>query len=170
LPLDFNMKKGQKTILKNLRDLWGNRFLFILCMLLASMTAKTQETTLVVVGNQSGGTPAGMKLSELRSVLKAETQRWANGNRIVIALMRPNTTIGKNTSSKLYDMSGDELNKFWMSLVFQGKAPPPKFFNTTSELEDYVAQNPGAIGVIDQLLANNDVKIIAIDGKNQFSL
>ena len=133
------------------------------------MTAKTQETTLAVVGNQSGA-PSGMKLSELKSVLKAETQRWANGNRIVIALMRPNTTIGKTTSSKLYDMSGDELNKFWLALVFQGKAQPPKFFNTTSELEDYVAQNPGAIGVIDQPLANNEIKIIAIDGKTQFNL
>lgn len=169
MPLDFNMKKEHVAILKILRHLWSNKFLFIVFMLSISLTARTQETTLAVVGNQSGA-PSGMKLSELKSVLMGEKQKWSNGNRIVIALMKTNTTIGKTTSSRIYDMSGDELNKFWLALVFQGKAQAPKFFNTTSELEDYVAQNPGAIGVIDQPLANNEIKIIAIDGKTQFNL
>ncbi|WP_163712169.1 hypothetical protein [Mangrovibacterium lignilyticum] len=98
-----------------------------------------------------------------------EKLKWDDGKRILIALMKTSTEVGKTTSSDLYDMTGDELNKYWLSLVFQGKAQAPKFFNTKSELEAYVSQNPGAIGVIDEPLANNEIKIIAIDGATQLN-
>ena len=80
-----------------------------------------------------------------------EQQRWRNGTKITIALMKTNTSAGKTTSKKIYGMSGDELNRFWLALVFQGKAAAPNFFNSAAELENFVAQNPGAIGILDQV-------------------
>jgi len=94
-----------------------------------------------------------------------EQQRWRNGTKITIALMKANTAAGKNTSKLIYGMSSDELNKFWLALVFQGKAQAPNFFNSADDLENFVAQNPGAIGIIDQVDANNDIKTILVDGK-----
>lgn len=138
-------------------------FLFI------NMIVKSQDNGLVAVGNPTG-TPSAMKSSELKAILMGETQRWKNGKRILIGLMKTNTAIGQATSAKIYDMSGDELNKFWLALVFQGKAAAPTFFNSESDLENFVAQNPGAIGIIDKPLGNNDIKIITIDGKTQASL
>ena len=128
--------------------------------------AKSQEGALTVIGNQQG-VPAILKYSELRSILMAEKQRWRNGSKILIALMKTNTATGKITSEKIYDMSGDELNKFWLALVFQGKAPAPAFFNTAAELENFVAQNPGAIVIIDQLAHNDNLRTIIIDGKSR---
>jgi len=138
-------------------------------VLLFSITARSQKPVLSVVGNQAGAPPE-MKFSELKSVLMGEKQKWEDGKRIVIALMKTSTEVGQTTTSGIYDMTGDELNKYWLSLVFQGKAQAPKFFNTKSELENYVAQNPGAIGVVDQPLANNEIKIISIDGNPQLNL
>ena len=86
-------------------------------MLLISFNAQSQTTTLVALGNQSG-VPSAMKLSELKSVLMGEKQRWKNGNRILIALMKTNTALGKSTSEKIYDMTGDELNKYWLACFF----------------------------------------------------
>ncbi|MEO6289197.1 MAG: hypothetical protein ABIO76_04725 [Ginsengibacter sp.] len=133
-----------------------------------SLIVKSQDNTLVAVGNQSG-TPSSMKWAELKAILMGETQRWKNGKRIIIALMKTNTPTGKTTSATIYDMSGDELNKFWLALVFQGKATAPTFFNSESDLENFVAQNPGAIGIIDKPLGSS-IKIITIDGKTQFNL
>jgi len=79
--------------------------------------------------------------------------------------MKTNTSAGKSTSKILYGMSGDELNKFWLALVFQGKAPAPNFFNSAAELENFVAQNPGAIGILDQVGANDDIKTILVEGR-----
>ena len=136
-------------------------------MVLLSTTAKSQDATLVAVGNPSGA-PSGMKLSELKSVLKGERQRWKNGNKIIIALMKTNTPIGQKTSSRIYDMTADELQKFWLGLVFQGKAQAPNFFNSESELENFVAQNRGAIGILDKPISATEVKSILIDGQKVF--
>lgn len=94
-----------------------------------------------------------------------EQQRWRSGTKITIALMKTNTPAGKNTSMMIYGMSGDELNKFWLALVFQGKAAAPIFFNSAAELENFVAQNPGAIGILDQVAANDEIKTILVEGK-----
>ncbi len=131
------------------------------------MTTKAQQSTLTAIGNVSG-VPAEMKQSELKAVLMGETQRWKNGKRILIALMKTNTPLGKTTSSKVYDMSGDELNKYWLSLVFQGKSQAPVFFNSVSDLQNFVSQNPGAIGIIEKPIASSEIRSVMIDGKTSF--
>ncbi len=94
-----------------------------------------------------------------------EQQRWSGGTKITIALMKTNTPAGKNTSEAVYGMSSDELNRFWLALVFQGKAAAPNFFNSASELENFVAQSPGAIGIVDQVAANEEIKTIQVEWK-----
>jgi hypothetical protein len=140
--------------------------LFIACLLF-TLPGKAQQGTLTAIGNVSGA-PSEMKQSELKAVLMGEKQRWKNGKRIVIALMKTNTALGKTTSSKIYDMSGDELNKYWLALVFQGKAQAPVFFTSVSDLENFVAQNPGAIGIVDKPVASTEVRAVMIDGKSSF--
>ncbi len=142
-------------------------FLSFLISLLMNV-AYSQDVDLLVISNQKGA-PSMMKFSELKSVFKGEKQRWPDGAKINIALMKTNNLIGKTTSDKLYDMSSDELNKFWLALVFQGKASAPNFFNSIAELESYVAQNPGAIGIIDNSESvPPDIKTVLVDGKRFF--
>ena len=140
---------------------------FLAVCLFFAISGKAQQTTLAAISNLSGA-PAEMRQSELRSVLLGETQHWKNGKRVVIALMKTNTALGKTTTSKIYDMSGDELNKYWLALVFQGKAQAPVFFTSVSELQNFVAENPGAIGIIDKPVAIADVRAVMIDGKSSF--
>lgn len=132
-----------------------------------TINAKAQQPTLSAIGNISG-VPADMKQSELKAVLMGETQRWKNGKRVLIALMKTNTPLGKTTSSKIFDMSGDELNKYWLALVFQGKSQAPVFFTSVSDLQNFVSQNPGAIGIIDKPIASGDIRSVMIDGKSSF--
>ena len=80
--------------------------------------------------------------------------------------MKTNTPIGTSTCKKVYNMTPNELNKYFLALVFQGKVKAPTFFNTTTELENYVSQTPGAIGVVQDATAEQ-IKIIQVDGKNQ---
>ena len=142
------------------------KIFLVLIFLSMVLVAKSQEGALTVISNQRGA-PAILKYSELRSILMGEKQRWRNGSKIVIALMKTNTATGKITSQKIYDMSADELNKFWLALVFQGKAPAPAFFNTAAELQNFVSQNPGAIGIVDHLSHSDNLRTIIIDGKSR---
>lgn len=133
-------------------------------LLLLSNASHAQTETLTVISNQKGA-PADLKFADLKSILKGEQQRWHNGNKISIALMKTSTPGGAYTCQKIYDMSSDELKKFWLALVFEGKADAPEFFNTISEVQNFVAENPGAIGIIDQPPTEPNTHIILIDGK-----
>jgi len=78
----------------------------ITLLLLAAQLTKSQNVPLTVISNQKGA-PATLNLKELKSIFMGEKQRWHNGTKVVIALMKPNTETGKAISSKLYNMSSD---------------------------------------------------------------
>ena len=120
---------------------------------------------LTIIGSLES-VPAAMDMQQLQAVLKGEQMRWEDGTKVKIALMKTNTPIGSITSKKIYNMSGNELNKYFLALVFQGKVKAPAFFNSVSELEAYVAQTPGAIGVV-QDSSTDQLKVIVVDGKKQ---
>ncbi len=140
------------------------KFFFVAILFFCAFTATSQTSSLTVISNQKGA-PSTLNFSQLKSIFMGEQQRWRSGTKITIALMKTNTPAGKNTSETIYGMSADELNKFWLALVFQGKTSAPNFFNSASELENFVAQNPGAIGIVDQVAANDDIKTVQVEGK-----
>ena len=140
------------------------KFFTLLLFLLMGLAAGAQHVALTVISNPKGA-PTELKEPELKAVLKGERQRWRSGYKIVIALMKTNTDVGRYTSEKVYAMTADELKKYWLALVFQGKAEAPVFFNTTSELETFVAENPGAIGIVDEAQPSASTQVVLIDGR-----
>jgi len=139
-------------------------FIFTLLVgLFLPLSINAQDEQLIVVGNAQS-VPSEMDMEMLKSVFRGEKLRWNDGSKVSIALMKTNTPIGSNTCEKLYNMTANELNKYFLALVFQGKITRPAFFNSVSELEAYVAQTPGAIGVL-QKADDNSSKIILVNGK-----
>ena len=164
--LAFKMKKHLLQY-KTRKHLHNSKLLLLACIMFFCINANSQQQTLMAVGNVKGA-PENMTFAELQSVLKGEKQRWKNGDRVLIALMKTTTPLGKKISAKVFEMTGDELNKFWLALVFQGKAQAPKFFNSLDELEIFIAQNPGAIGIVDKPIADPETKFIMVAGQKTF--
>lgn len=124
-----------------------------------------QETELTVIGN-SNSVPAEMDINQLKSVLKGERLRWDDGSKVQVALMKTTTPIGLSTCNKIFNMTGNQLNKYFLAMVFQGKINRPNLFDSEQELEDFVANTPGAIGVLQK--ANNVGLItISVNGQTQ---
>ena len=124
-----------------------------------------QDQDLSVIGH-TASVPDELKMNQLRSILLGEKLKWDDGVSVKIALMKTGTPIGILTCTKVYDMTPNDLNKHFLALVFQGKAKAPTFFNSVSELEEYVAQTPGAIGV-SQATSGNSVKTVLVNGNKQ---
>jgi hypothetical protein len=140
----------------------------IICMvMLCSISLMAQDNNLVVIGNQSG-TPAEIKMNELKAVFRGERQRWGDGSKVVIAMIKTTTPLGNEISEKIYSMNGDGVRGFWAGISFAGKFDPPNVFNTESEVETFVSQNPGAIAILDRTTTTPDVKIILVSGKKTF--
>ena len=144
--------------------IWVSRIFFkvIIIIICCNALASGQDMNLVVIANGKG-VPPEMKMVQLKSTMRGEKLRWPDGSKVIIALLKSSTPIGINTSKKIYNMSANELNKYWLALVFQGKADAPNFFNSEGELEEFVSQTNGAIGVVNQPSASS--KTISIDGK-----
>ena len=143
------------------------KHLIIIGLIFLHLVARAQNEPLVVITNKKGA-PEEMKMTELRSIMMGERQRWKDGNKIRIALMKPSTQTGISTCKKIYDKDGDEVKKFWLGLVFQGKADAPVFFNSEAELKTFVSENEGAIGIVEIFVNTPDIKMVSIDGKREF--
>ena len=154
----LNVHAGKEATMRS----FLSKYITVALLALALSASANAQEGLVVIGN-SKGSPAQLRLNQLQSILKGEKQRWNDGTKVVIALMKTNTPVGSSTSKRVLNMTGDQLNKYWLALVFQGKADAPTFFSSESELESFVAQTPGAIGVIGQTAST--AKVILLDGK-----
>lgn len=141
------------------------KILFINVLLLGGlvMRLKAQEMPLVIIASNKG-VPSELTLRQLKSILKGEKLRWKDGTKITLALMKTSTPLGMATCQRLYGMSPNELNKFFLAIVFQGKGEAPTFFNVVADLQTFISQTPGAIGVIEPTPANKE-KVILINGK-----
>jgi len=143
------------------------KYLSAVLLLSGGFFANAQDIQLTVISNTKGA-PSAMKMSELKSVLKGEKQRWNDGTKVHIALMKTTTPVGQGACQKIYNMSGDKVKRFWLELSFAGNADAPIFCNTVEELESFVSQNPGAIGIMDRASTSADTKTTEIDGKKFF--
>lgn len=135
----------------------------LLCCCLFSMA---QDTTLVVIGSQ--GVPSDISLKELKAVFRGERQRWPDGTKVVIAMIKSTTPLGKEISEKVYSMSGDEVRGFWARISFAGRFDPPNVFNTSDEVVVFVSQNPGSIAILSKPTVTADIKTVLVGGKKSF--
>ena len=142
-------------------------FIVIASILSLSSASSADEPSIMVIANEKGALTT-LTMKELKSIFQGEKQRWPDGTKISIAFMKSSTPVGSATAKKVMNISGDQLNKLWLALVFQGKAKAPFFYGSASEVESYVSQNAGAIGVVEAGYQVKGVKVISIDGKKSF--
>ena len=154
------------------------RLLLIIVCLWLSLTSFTSEESdfnvafsqgdigLAIIAN-SKGAPTEISLSKLKSVLKGEQQRWKDGTKVTLALMKTNTPTGDEIAKRLLGMTSKELNKYFLAQVFQGKMSSPQFFDSEEELISYIKNNEGAIGIL-SFKNTGGLNPILVDGKKTF--
>ncbi len=123
--------------------------LIVALKLLAPVPACAQESErwdLVVIGNDIGTDRLTEK--ELRDHMNAKRNFWKNGRAVIVVLPAPKAPSAQKVADVIYAKSVTGMQKFWLSVVFQGRSNPPVFTDSEGELVDYVRKTPGAIGVL----------------------
>lgn len=124
-------------------------FLIIAITLMGMMTSLAQDTgrwDLVVIGNDIGTDRLTEK--ELRDHMNAKRNFWKNGRAVIVVLPAPKSSSAPRVAEVIYGKSVTGMQKFWLSVVFQGRSNPPVFTDSDGEMVDYVRKTPGAIGVL----------------------
>lgn len=125
-----------------------------------------EEIALSVIAN-SKGAPSEISMSKLKTVFRGEQQRWKDGTKVTLALMKTNTPVGDEIAKRLLGMTSKELNKYFLAQVFQGKMSSPQFFDSEEELITYIKNNVGAIGILGSKNTGG-LNTILVDGKKTF--
>jgi len=90
-----------------------------------------------------------MTLSHLRSVLRGEVSQWPSKQPVTVILHSTSLDECALTSSFVVNSTRPAaLQKFWMGLVFGGRATPPVFAKSEALLIEAIQTTPGSIGLI----------------------
>jgi ABC-type phosphate transport system substrate-binding protein len=129
----------------NTRNLW--RVLALL--MLMGHPSLAQQSTLTgfeVVGSDLG--VASLTAAEVRDIFRGERALWASGHAVTVVLPSARSPYVVLFAEQVMGMRRDAMQRFWMSLVFQGRAAPPVNLATAAEVLAYVERTPGAIALV----------------------
>ena len=124
------------------------KFYFSLLLLLASLAsvAQSSQDKITVIGN--GVSYTSLSTSELKEIFLGEQQVDLNKNTITVVLPTADF-IGANEVASLFSgMSLTTFRRYWLSLVFQGRANPPVYLSSNQKIIDFVLDTPGAIAIL----------------------
>ena len=112
--------------------------------ILACSAAWSQDYT--VVANDIGSTT--LSRADLKLAFKPKNVFWSNRKPVMIVLPGNQSPIRDQVAKDMYGMSYIAMQKYWLSLVFQGRFNAPTSLNTDEEVVNFIRKNPGAIGFI----------------------
>jgi hypothetical protein len=109
---------------------------------------------------------------ELRAYLKVEQQFWPNRKRCEIYLPQTKTPEYAILLEKVYRMSHEKLQKYWVRKLFSGEIPSkPAYVPSAKAAVSRVLQSEGALSIIGAHEVPKDaegkptVKVLLIEGK-----
>lgn len=110
------------------------------------MAQSSQGDQFVVIGNNTG--LQDLTKARLRIIFRGEQQYWSDNGRILIVLPSAKHSQANEIMRYIYDQRATAVHKYWLSLVFQGRAQAPVFVDNSQDIVEYVSKNKGAIGVL----------------------
>ncbi|MBI5416144.1 MAG: hypothetical protein HZA29_04950 [Candidatus Omnitrophica bacterium] len=103
---------------------------------------------------------------ELVRIFKMEKKFWDDGKQIYLVVQGSPSPEEEAVLKMVYKMDGQELKKFWLARIYQGAIPSfPKVIASNESVKAFVRQVPNAVGYIDAAYADDNVKVLKIDGK-----
>lgn len=101
---------------------------------------------MVLVGNSTGLTE--VTEVQLRAIFRGERSLWPSGEPVVVVLPGNRVDWGDAFAGAVLGMSRVGMQRYWLSLVFQGRAAAPEFGSSAQDMLDHVRKTPGAIGMV----------------------
>jgi hypothetical protein len=131
--------------------------LLMICITLSCYQLKAQQRAadaFYIIGNTVDIKSASTK--HIQSIFRGKYISWNNKESVTIVLPSKKNENCQRVADYLYETNITGMQKFWLSLVFQGRNNPPLFLDTDKEIISYIEKNPGAIGIISR--SNTEVK------------
>jgi ABC-type phosphate transport system substrate-binding protein len=130
----------------------------IIILFMANVFAQSIGSEFVIIANKPD--EVSLNKRQLTNIFRGQKAFWDNENPITIVLPSDKHEHAEEIAKLVYNQSHLSVRKYWFSLVFQGRSNAPKFFDTDTEIIDYVRQTPGAIAIVKNPKAITDITVI----------
>ena len=119
--------------------------LLVLVSLLVCESARAQEYVLLVhpPSNETIDRQTALTL------FRGERRNWKGGIDARVVLPSRESDHYESLAQQLFGLSGSGMERQWFRLVFAGQVNPPIYLDSDEEVERYIAEHPGAVGVVD---------------------
>ncbi len=146
-----------------LRQLHFAAWVILACVALLPGPASAQgvDRSLRVVVNKDNKV-ASMTTDDLTRVFLGKKTLWDSGTRIVPVMPEEESPTGELFLSGTLKKSVSQFRAYWKRLLFSGGGAVPKVFRNHDQLLDFVARQPGAIGIVEASAVDDRVRVLEI--------
>jgi len=132
------------------------------CSSLPSLaSAQGVDRSLRVVVNKENKL-ASLTTDDLTRIFLGKKTLWDSGTRIVPVMPEEESPAGELFLSGTLKKSVSQFRAYWKRLLFSGGGAVPKVFRNHDQLLDFVARQPGAIGVVEASAVDDRVRVLEI--------
>lgn len=140
---------------------------FLLSFLLLAITNSFAYSLDVAVIVNKQNPVNSVSFTELTKLLKQEKQYWEGGKKVYLILQEAGSNEKKIVLKRVYQMTDEDLKKYWLGKMFRGEiASFPKTLGSSEAVKRFISQVPNAIGFIDSSAMDATVKALNVDGKS----
>ena len=118
--------------------------------------AQDEWTNVKVLGNSVGFEKVSK--SDLKKIFLGNVSNWSNKVNAIIVLPSTRYSNADDLTKTVIDKSHNLTRRFWLSLVFQGRANPPVYLDNNQKIIEYISQNTGSIAIILNYQGNEKLK------------
>jgi ABC-type phosphate transport system substrate-binding protein len=118
--------------------------------LMAVQLASAQQTvTAYLLVHNNSGLASSLQQKEIEKIFQGKYSRWPKTQKQVIILLPSSKHPTAVAITKQMGFGTfKEMQKFWLSMVFQGRFSAPVFLDSDQEIIDYISRNTGAVGIV----------------------
>ena len=127
-----------------------------LALLLASHAAIAD--VVAVVSAKSGITT--LTKTQLADIFLGKASRFPDGTQAVPVDQVEDAPARAEFYLKLAGRSAPQMKAYWAKIIFTGRGQHPQEVRSSAELKKRIAQDPAAIGYIDESLLDDSVRVV----------
>jgi ABC-type phosphate transport system substrate-binding protein len=105
---------------------------------------------------------AALTQAEIARIYLGKKTFWDSGDRISPTLLDEESPLTASFIEESLKKTVRQYRAYWKRHLFSGQGTAPKTFNSSKQVADFVAANPGAIGIVDPAYADDRVKVVEL--------
>ena len=111
------------------------------------------------------GTPVATPISRiaLSSIFSMRLTTWPDGSAIRVFVLPDDNPLNSDFCKQILRLFPHQLRTVWDRLVYSGTGQAPVVLNSTQEMENRIANTPGAIGYLPKETKDENLAVLLVE-------